>query len=163
MSPGRRSLPYPLLALLVTAALVGALWALFARWWPDGGTLALEVAGGIGLVAAWIAHRAGQAIRRRMPGPDAEVTAHLVGLGLRMFLTLLAALAVLLSKQLAAVPFGVAISAVYLSLLALEVFVTLRSLRQNPAHSEAARPTDDDAKEPGAESPRQTTAGRDRR
>lgn len=149
----RRALGYPAAAFAVSAGAVGALWLPLTSGWPQGGPTALTYAGGLGFLAAWVGHRAGEAVVRRVDTPSASLTAHLVGMGVRMLLTLVAALVVVVSGRVEKFPFGIAISVVYLSLLALEVFVSLRAVGQNhapqdreAAHRSAPESDDEDAR-----------------
>lgn len=138
-------LPFPVAAILVCLAVSAALWVPFGAWWPDGGQAALLAAAGACAATAIAAHAIAALARRRIQDPAEMVNAHLIGLMARMFLTLTVALIVMRTKVVPKAPFAIAISSLYALLLALEVFVTLRALRQNHRPVAPATERDDDA------------------
>lgn len=136
-----RPISFPLAATLISLALGGALWLPFGSWWPEGGQKAVLLAIGSCWVTAILAHALAGRMRRGARDGQEMVNAQLAGLTIRMLLTLVAALVIMRLKVVPTMPFSIAISAGYTLLLALELFVTLRAVRQNhpPEDQEAVQ------------------------
>ena len=117
-----------LLAVLVTAALA---WP-FHAWMGSEGLIALAVAGALCLVGAAVAHLVGGLFERLGAGPEAGAQGAQIAIAVRMLLTLAMSLPFFLIDLFPTLVFGIALVAHYLAQMALEVFVSLRELSQNP-------------------------------
>ena len=131
-------LPLLLLSVVTFAVLAWPAWA----WGGQEGLATLGAAAAICFLGAAIGRVAAQVVERLDPSPDAAPRAIQVAIGVRMVVTLFAALPLLLLDLVPGLPFVVWLAANYLAHLTLEVFVTLRHLGQNAAPSgEVGSPT----------------------
>ncbi len=120
-----------LLTVLVAVVLAWPAWA----WGGEMGLVALTVAGGICLIAAWLA-LVPRLFLSVGPQSDAnESNAVLAATGVRLLATMVGALVVLMAKPFDTWQFIAWLAAFYSVHLVLEVFVSLRDLGQNHARS----------------------------
>lgn len=136
-------LPFTRLALLLTAILVAVCWFPAHAWDAERGPTTMLAAFALGLLGALFGDRIRALVARRLEGIEGRGQAILAGMSARMFATLIGAVVVLLVGEFATSQFGVWLGIQYLLLLGLEVFVSVRELRQNPAGSSGGKPPTD--------------------
>ena len=128
--------------LNLAAAAIPALLVIVVLWrWRAGATdglIALGIAGGLCLLGAALAHLVGRLVERLGAGPEAGAQGAQLAIAVRMLLTLAMSLPFFLIDIVPTLPFGIALVAHYLAQMALEVFVSLRELSQNPTPTGAS-------------------------
>ncbi len=138
-------------ALLVTVVVAAVLaWPAWA-WGGRTGLVAMAVAGGICLLAAFLALLPRLFLAIAPPNDANASNAVLASTGIRLLITMLGALIVVMTRPFDTWQFTAWLGVFYSAHLVLEVVVSLRDLRQNHARSGSQDP------ETGAE-----TSGRGR-
>ncbi|MDA1194413.1 MAG: hypothetical protein O2894_04445 [Planctomycetota bacterium] len=131
---------YLSLAVLLAVAVTAVLAWPFHAWAGDEGLAALGVAAAVCIVGALVGHGIGGLVARAGP-PENAPQATQLAITVRLLLTLALSLPVFLAAPVQTMPFGAALVVHYLAQMALEVFVSLRALGQNPGpHGTPARP-----------------------
>jgi len=107
------------------------LWPAWA-WNAGMGVQMLAVAGGLAALGATLGQLTHVFLGRVMQGPAAEITAVQAGMGVRLLATAGMALPLFFTDAYPNLPFTVWLAVHYLAQLVLEVFVSVRTLGQNP-------------------------------
>jgi hypothetical protein len=124
-----RAFLHPLLVGLVTGLLFA--WPAWA-WNGELGLRMLAVAGGLAALGAALGQLAQVVLGRLLSGPSADLAAVQAGMGVRLLATAGMALPLFFTDAYPATPFTVWLGLHYLAQLVLEVFVSVRTLGQNP-------------------------------